>query len=278
MTSGGWIKLHRKLLDWEWFQDSHMVHLFVDLILTANVEDKFWKGMLVKRGQLISGRKSLSEKTGITEQTVRTCLERLRLTGEITINSTNKFSIITICNYDFYQSTNSESIQHINQHSNQQLTIEQPPINHNQRSKENDKLNQSLKFNAKIKHASNLLTKDFEYDWSIVQAEMLPAVKLWIDYKEERKDKKYGQKAFKAMIDKLNKLSNGRSEIALEIINQSIAYNWSGFFEISNTRKVNSKPIYNNNNKNWDDEERKDSQKFRNENVNSNKAIQESIF
>ena len=96
----GWICMHRKILDWEWFSDRKMVQLFMYLLLSANYEDSQWRGRVVKKGQLITGRKKLSSKTGISERSIRTCLERLVKSGEITIEATNKFTIITVCNYN----------------------------------------------------------------------------------------------------------------------------------------------------------------------------------
>ena len=80
-----------------------MVHLFVHLILSANHLDGKWQGIEVKKGQLICGLHSLSEKTGISIRSLRTCLDRLEVGGEITRKSTNKFSIITIQKYSEYQ-------------------------------------------------------------------------------------------------------------------------------------------------------------------------------
>jgi hypothetical protein len=120
-----WIKLYRKFDEWEWFCIPEMVSLFIYLLLNANNSDNEWKGIKVKRGQLITGRKTLKEKTGISEQTLRTCLSRLEKTKELTIKSTNKYSIITICNYELYQNGKNGS----NQLTNQQLTNNQPATN-----------------------------------------------------------------------------------------------------------------------------------------------------
>lgn len=120
----GWIKIHRKLLEWEWYTYSEMVHLFIHLIVSANHKDKRWQGVDVKRGQIITSRKKLSVETGISEQTVRTCLERLQNSNEITIQPTNKYSIITICSYECYQEQSNES----NQRTNQQLTNKNKPF------------------------------------------------------------------------------------------------------------------------------------------------------
>lgn len=117
----GWIKIHYKFLSWEWFQDDGMVRLFINLLLRANYQPKKWKGMVIERGQLVTGRKQLCLETGLSEQTVRTCLQRLEDTGEIIRKSTNKFSIVTICNYDTYQYEEKET--------NQQLTNNQPTTN-----------------------------------------------------------------------------------------------------------------------------------------------------
>lgn len=97
------IKLYRGLLDWEWFKDSNMVHLYVYLLIKANYTDSRFQGHEVKRGQLITGRKSLSEATSISQRTIRTCLNKLISTNEITMQSTNSFSIITIVKYEDYQ-------------------------------------------------------------------------------------------------------------------------------------------------------------------------------
>ena len=107
----GWIKIHYKFLSWEWFQDDGMVRLFINLLLRANFQPKKWKGILLERGQLVTGRRQLSIETGLSERTIRTCLQRLEDTGEITIKTTNKFSIITICNYDTYQYEDNKNDQ-----------------------------------------------------------------------------------------------------------------------------------------------------------------------
>ncbi len=100
----GWIKLHRQMTQWEWYHDSETLHLFLHLLLTANREDGRWQGVEVRRGQRVAGRQSLSKETGISERTIRTSLERLKSTSELTIRTTNRFSLITVNKYDEYQS------------------------------------------------------------------------------------------------------------------------------------------------------------------------------
>jgi len=121
----GWIKAHRSLLDWEWHTDPNMVSLWMHLLVLANFEDKRWKGMVIKRGQLVTSISRLSETTGISQQSLRTCLAKLEQTQEINKQTTNKFTIITILKYDSYQQCDcSENIT-----TNKQLTNNQQTTN-----------------------------------------------------------------------------------------------------------------------------------------------------
>jgi len=87
----------------------------------ASKFDTSYHGHEIKRGQAVIGRKKLSERSGISEQTIRTCLARLEQTGEIIREATNQFTIITICNYEHYQAKNEQA--------NQQSTNNQPTTN-----------------------------------------------------------------------------------------------------------------------------------------------------
>lgn len=119
--SEGWIKLHRKFLKWEWFEDPKMIKMFLYILLNANHEDKRWKGRLILRGQIVTGRLQLAKTLNLSEQEIRTCITRLKSTNEITSESCPQYTVITIVNYDQYQQ--------INQRSNQQATNKQPTSN-----------------------------------------------------------------------------------------------------------------------------------------------------
>lgn len=99
----GWIKIHRRLLDWEWYSDTNMVRLFLHLLLKANSSDRRWQGREVPKGSLVTSRATLEAETGLSQKTIRTCLARLIATGEIEVEAANRFSLVTICNFDNYQ-------------------------------------------------------------------------------------------------------------------------------------------------------------------------------
>ena len=99
----GWIKIFRRFLEWEWYSETNMVRLFLHLLLKANFEDKRWRGIVIRRGQLVTSISNLHTETRLSERAVRTCLDRLVKTGEIDKQTTSQFTIITICKYEEYQ-------------------------------------------------------------------------------------------------------------------------------------------------------------------------------
>ena len=125
----GWIKLFYQFKEWEWYGDTNMVRLFIHLLLTANYKQTKWRGMTIPRGSLLTSRAKLAEETGLSEQTIRTCLTRLKSTNEITVKATNKYTIITISNYDRYQEQPQEINQQNNQQDNHEATNSQPTTN-----------------------------------------------------------------------------------------------------------------------------------------------------
>lgn len=101
--SQGWICLHRRLLEWEWYSDVNATRLFLHCLLKANHKDKKWQGKTIPRGSFVTGRSVLADETGLTQQQIRTALNKLKSTNEITIKATNKNSLVTVVNYGVYQ-------------------------------------------------------------------------------------------------------------------------------------------------------------------------------
>ncbi|MBE6294252.1 MAG: hypothetical protein E7090_06170 [Bacteroidales bacterium] len=106
------------LKSWQWFGKAETLQLFLYLLVNANTEDRYWQGILVKRGQIVVTIPMLVEVLDSTVQKVRTNLERLSTSHEINRQVTNKYSIITICNYDSYIDVKTDN----QQTTNKQLT------------------------------------------------------------------------------------------------------------------------------------------------------------
>lgn len=120
----GYIYLERKLLSKGFWKNSYYTHLWIHLIFLASHEDKefIWLGetQKLRRGQFITGRKKLAEDTGISETTVERILDYFEREGQIGQQKTNKFRLITVLNYDKYQSkktTNGQQTDNTRTHS-----------------------------------------------------------------------------------------------------------------------------------------------------------------
>lgn len=100
----GYVRAWRSLVDWEWYKDTNTKCLFLHLLLTANHAEARWEGIPIKPGQLITSSSSLAKAIGLSRQNVRTSLTKLKSTSEITIKSTNQYILVTIVNWEFYQS------------------------------------------------------------------------------------------------------------------------------------------------------------------------------
>lgn len=156
MNQNGYIKLYRKLLDWEWFDNSYMVHLWICLVSCANTKAKRWHGEMVERGQCLVSVSKLHEMTNISNCTIRRCLKRLQETGEIIVKTTNKNSLITICKYDTYQGafcSNEQTDEQTSEQSTEQ-TGEQADEQANEQTNEQAD-EQSNDYQMTIKRFSN---------------------------------------------------------------------------------------------------------------------------
>ena len=104
-----YVKLFRKMLNWEWYTDINTKVLFLHCLLKANWKDGSWHGYEYKRGQFITSLPSLAKETGLSIRQVRTALEHLKSTGEVTVKNYPKFRIITVVSYDLFQSTDRQN-------------------------------------------------------------------------------------------------------------------------------------------------------------------------
>lgn len=178
----GWIKLYRALLDKPiWRQSSaEQKVILITILLMANHKKSEWEWqgakVTLKPGQFIASAEMIREKAGegISRQNVRTALKRFEKYEFLTIEPTNRATLITIENYALYQCEDSEP----NQPANQRLTNSQPAANQQLTTNNNNKNNKNNKNNIYIRPALGefenvLLTEEeleklkerFPYDW-----------------------------------------------------------------------------------------------------------------
>lgn len=98
----GFIKIHRNIRDWGWYDDANTLAVWIHLLIDANYEEKVWHGEAVGIGSLITSTAKLSSQTGLSVKQIRTCIERLSEEGKIVTQGASKWTKITICNYESY--------------------------------------------------------------------------------------------------------------------------------------------------------------------------------
>lgn len=107
MSYQGFIKLHRQVEDWEWYKNIPVKILFIHCLLRANHKERKWQGINIKRGQFITSLDNLAYETGLTKMQIRTAINKLKLTHEITYQTTHSYSMITVNNWDNFQLDNT---------------------------------------------------------------------------------------------------------------------------------------------------------------------------
>lgn len=112
----GWIKLHRKLRDWQWYDDHNATRLLIHLLITVNYEDKKWRDILIKAGSIVTSWEHLSKDCGLSLRQTRTSMQKLENSGEVTRYVTNKYQLITLVKWEDLQSNDRQSTEYLTSH------------------------------------------------------------------------------------------------------------------------------------------------------------------
>jgi uncharacterized phage protein (TIGR02220 family) len=153
---GGFIKLFRQILDWEWYDDLPTCRLFIHLLLKANYAERNWHGQTIERGSCITSYATLASETGLSQEQIKRALKNLTKTGEIKRIATNKNTVICVVKYaDFQgfgfeyneQATSKEQAENKQKTNEQQTSNEQTTTTKeikNKRNKESKNIYTSL--------------------------------------------------------------------------------------------------------------------------------------
>lgn len=236
MLEIGYIKLHRSLPGWRWYKDGNVMRLWIHLLLSANYEACPFQDRVIKRGELVTSLKSLSEQTGMTVKELRTALDKLKRTGEITVWSNRHYTVVSIPQYDLYQ--NDQGQTEGNQRANQGQTVGKPTANQGQ-SKGNNERNKEIKKERK-KEESGARAPDLSARF---KGELLVAVKEWLQYKAERKEP-YTQTGGAAMLTEIeNRAARHGDKAVADLIRFCMARQWRGII----WDRIDSVPVDNTN-------------------------------
>lgn len=138
----GWVKLHRKIMDNPVVcKDSDYLSVWIYLLLNATHKeyDTLFKGkrIVLEKGQLITGRKIIAQKFGISESKVQRILKTFEIEQQIEQQTGSQNRLITILNWQQYQNIEQQNEQQVN---NERTTNEQQVnTNKNNKNIKNDK-------------------------------------------------------------------------------------------------------------------------------------------
>ena len=206
----GWIKVHRKLVDWEWYNDINVKVVFLHLLLTANHKEKQWKGQTILRGQKLTSIEHLADDVGLTFQQTRTALKKLKSTDEYNKQNNKLFNnLIT---------------------NNQQTNNKQITTNKNEKNDNNDNIKKEK--NKKRKTFEEVLAENN------CSEELEITVRDFIDMRKTIK-KPMTSKALELLFKNLEKLTNLEEE-KIAILNQSIEHGWQTVYPLKTNNMRNS--------------------------------------
>ena len=214
----GWIKLHRKILEWEWYTDTNAKILFLHCLLRANLSDTNWRGISILRGQFFTSTISLSNELNISVKEIRNALKKLEKTGELTLFGASNGTMITVCKFDDYQVL--ENTKGKRGASEGQARGKRGATVEEEEEEREGKEEKELR-----KPTFDFIDPSFDFFYE------------WLDYKRERKESYKTEKSIKAAYEKLIKLSKGDPVIARQILEDSYASNYAGFFELKHNNQ-----------------------------------------
>lgn len=212
----GWIKAHRKMLEWEWYSDLPVRVVFQHLLLSVQHEDRTFKGRVIKAGERVFSIAKFADECGLSVQQTKTALSKLKSTGEVTINSTNKFSIISITKWADYQASN--------QQSNQQSTCE--ATSKATTSKETKEINNSTPLPPSKGEPAKPQKKSRSRQNQIDRPQDVPE-QLWSDFLTLRKQKR--APVTQTALDGFRREAAKANITLAQAITISLERGWQGF-------------------------------------------------
>lgn len=184
----GFVKIYRSLLAWEWFDDAKTLQVWIYILLRVQWEDTRWRGIQIKRGQMLESLPSIAENTGLSVQSVRTAISHLKSTGEITDYVTGFGRLITVIKWADFQGLADDGNRLSNRLSNRRSTDDQQHIKKNKKEKNKERVkreDESSSFSPPSLSdvsefvESNNLNVDPERFWLYYQAKAWKGITDW---------------------------------------------------------------------------------------------------
>lgn len=122
----GYIKIDRRIMEWEWWDDDNMLRLWLTILLMANWKDKEWRGKKIPRGSFWTSYRSLAKKTGLTVKQVRNGLGALERAHQVALQRAHDGTLITVEKYgDFQDEPKKRAHQRAHKRARERATTEE---------------------------------------------------------------------------------------------------------------------------------------------------------
>lgn len=241
----GWIKLHREIVDHWIYQDAEYLKVWLEMLVRARYWDESGTELVgdqlvkVDRGEFIFGRPKWSKRLGISEQRLKTLIQKM-IKDEM-IEVVQKFprcTLYRIKNYEKFnqqdnqqsnqqesqqqQGMQDDSNQQYNQQSNQQPTSTQPAPN---QQPTNNKERKNIKNDKKERNKDNTAFEAYTSNPILIET-----LEAFVDHRKKMK-KPLTDRAIQLLLGNLDKLANSDDE-KVAILNQSILNGWQGIFPL----------------------------------------------
>ena len=232
MQNLGWIKLHRKLLDNSIFYKPDYLQLWLFVLLRVNHEEnKFiWNNQqqVVKQGSGIFSQKQMAVLLKMPISKVNRILKFLQNENQIVITTCNKYTIIEVVNWVKFQEheENGNQTETKEKPNGNQIETKQKSNRNQIETNKNDKNDKNEKNEKNEKEAESelvypFLSNDFKKIWQV-----------WNDYRTQRNISYKNLISEQAALKQLAQLAAGSEAAAIAIVEQSLANQWQGLFEL----------------------------------------------
>lgn len=98
------VKLDRNIKDWRWFKNRNVLQVWIWLLVSVNIKPHDFENETIQPGEVATSRKTIAAATGLTERQVRSAIDALKKTGEVSVRIRARYQVITILRWASYQS------------------------------------------------------------------------------------------------------------------------------------------------------------------------------
>lgn len=271
----GWVKLHRNLLESQCFADANILRVWVWIMLKVTHKPRYApirigagnSTVQLKRGQMLFGRFAAEEELAIGGSSIYRYMQKLEKWGTIKMESNSHYTIVTVCNYEEYQSEDEKGEQPVDkqwtageQHLNNTWTTPEQHLN----TDKNVKKVENVKNGKNVEKVRRTSAPATEFDPSKDEYYLDENFRrAWADFVHMRGKTRepLNPLAIKLKFQDLrNAASDPNSpmrskylsevEYAADMLDQSTSKNWQGVFPVkpwfydAKTKKLNGAADY----------------------------------